>query len=116
MSAKDTPPIPATSYADRLKTNVRYDQRLKRNVLEITIEKTDKAKKIDLKLETVSKLLISIGLNACDEMEEYQINYRKVCTISMWVKKDITLDRFCQKEGIVIEKGIVTGTIRPAGR
>ena len=28
------------SYSDRLKTNVRYDQRLKRNVLEITLEKT----------------------------------------------------------------------------
>ena len=28
------------SYSDRLKTNVRYDQHLKRNVLEITLEKT----------------------------------------------------------------------------
>ena len=27
------------SYADRLKTNVRFDQRLKRNVLEISLEK-----------------------------------------------------------------------------
>ena len=30
------------SYADRLKTNVNYDQRLKRNVLEIQLEKTEK--------------------------------------------------------------------------
>ena len=30
------------TYASRLKTNVNYDQRLKRNVLEITLEKTDK--------------------------------------------------------------------------
>ena len=28
-------------YSDRLKTHVRYDQRLKRNVLEITLEKTN---------------------------------------------------------------------------
>ena len=27
------------SYADRLKTNIKYDQRLKRNILEIVIEK-----------------------------------------------------------------------------
>ena len=30
------------SYAERLKTNVRYDQRLQRNVLEISLEKTNK--------------------------------------------------------------------------
>ena len=30
------------SYAERLRTNVNYDQRLKRNVLEIVLEKTGK--------------------------------------------------------------------------
>ena len=113
MSTKDTPPIPpggnkggatAMSYADRLKTNVKFDQRLKRNVLEITIEKTDKEKRIELKPETVSRLLISIGLNARDEMEGYQITYGRVCTISVLVKKDIMLNRFCQKAGIVVDK------------
>ena len=49
-------------------------------------------------------------------MEGYQITYGRVCTISMWVMKDIALDRFCQKEDIVVDKRIVTGTIRPAGR
>ena len=95
---------------------MKFDQRLKRNVLEITIEKTDKEKRIELKPETVSRLLISIGLNAGDEMEGYQITYGRVCTISVWVKKDITLGRFCQKEGIVIDKemGLMTGTICPA--
>ena len=144
MSAKDNPPNPpggnmggttattttttpsptpattptAMSYADRLKTNVKFDQRLKRNVLEITIERTDREKRIDMKPETVSRLLISIGLNVRDEMEGYQVTYGRICTISVWVKKGITLDRFCQKEGILVDKemGLRTGTIRPAGR
>ena len=104
------------SYADRLKTNMRYDQRLKRDVLKITIEKSDKEKMINLTPEIVARLLISIGLNAADKMEGYRITYRRVCTISVRVKKDIALVRFCQKEGIVVDKGIVTGTICPAGR
>ena len=29
------------SYADRLRTNVKFDQRLKRNILEIFIEKEE---------------------------------------------------------------------------
>ena len=47
---RDTTPASTTtmSYADRLKTNVRYDHRLKRNVLEITIEKSDKDVRIEL--------------------------------------------------------------------
>ena len=51
-------------------------------------------------------------------MEGYQVTYGRVCTISVWIKKDIMLNRFCQKEGIVVDKemGLRTGTIRPAGR
>ena len=29
------------SYSERVKTNIKYDQRLKRNILEITLEKID---------------------------------------------------------------------------
>ena len=71
-----------------------------------------------MKPEILSRLLISIGLKTRDEREGYQVTYGRVYTISVWVKKDITLDRFCQKEGIVVDKemGLMTGTIRPAGR
>ena len=34
-------PLDKMTYSERLKTNVRFDQRLKRNVLEITLEKAD---------------------------------------------------------------------------
>ena len=46
---RDTTPASTTtmSYANRLKTNVRHDHRLKRNVLEITIEKSDKDVRVE---------------------------------------------------------------------
>ena len=39
-----------SSYVDRSKTNVSFDQRLKRNVLEITLEKTEKDSNMDVSL------------------------------------------------------------------
>jgi hypothetical protein len=115
---RDTAPtnIIPTSYADRLKTNVRYDHRLKRNVLEITIEKSDKDARIDLEPGMVARILNSIGLDIGNQVEGYQIFYGRVCLISVWVVQGVLLDRFCQKENIIVTKGVVTGSIRPAGR
>ncbi len=45
------------SYADRLKTNVKYDHRLKRNVLEITIEKDSKDMRVDMNDELTARIL-----------------------------------------------------------
>ena len=115
---RDTTPAPTTttSYADRLKTNVRYDHRLKRNVLEITIEKSDKEARIDLEPEMVKRIMNSIGLDIGNQVEGYQIIYGRVCLISVWVVKGVSLDKFCQRENIIVTKGVVTRTIRPAGR
>ena len=110
-----TPATTTMSYADRLKTNVRHDQRLKRNVLEITIEK-EKEVRIELDPATVARIMHSIGLDIGNQVEGYQIIYGKVCIISVWVVKGVSLDRFCQRENIIVSKGVVTGTIRPAGR
>ena len=51
------------SYADRLRTNVKFDQRLKRNVLEITLEKTFKEADLLIGPESVDRLLKSIGMD-----------------------------------------------------
>ena len=54
------------SYSDRLKTNVRYDQRLKRNVLEITLEKTNNDAVIDeVDAEDVARVLKTLGIDYC---------------------------------------------------
>ena len=51
------------SYADRLKTNIRYDQRLKRNILDIEIEKLDTENKMVLEQTYLARLLTSLGMN-----------------------------------------------------
>ena len=38
----------STSYADRAKMNIRFDQKLKRNVLEIEVEKDNEEEEIIL--------------------------------------------------------------------
>jgi hypothetical protein len=63
--------INPTSYANRLKTNVRYDHRLKRNVLEITVEKSDKDARIDLEPGMVARILNSISIDIGNQVEGY---------------------------------------------
>ena len=53
----------AISYADRLKTNVNYNQRLKRNVLEIMLEKTEKDADIFVDQNCVARVCKSIGIH-----------------------------------------------------
>ena len=53
------------SYSDRLKTNVRYNQRLKRNVLEITLEKSNPTTNIRQEINdaNLDKLFKTLGMN-----------------------------------------------------
>ena len=105
------------SYAERLKTNIRFDQRLKRNVLEITLEKTLKDAEMVLDQQCVARVLKSIGLDVNSQVEGYQVLYNGGRnTISVWVIKGLNLDRFCREENINVTRGLVTGMIRPAGR
>ena len=69
------------SYADRLKTNVRHNHRLQRNVLEIMIEKSDKDVTIELEPATVARIINSIGQDIDNQVEGYQIIYWMVCII-----------------------------------
>ena len=106
-----------SSYADRLKTNVNYDQRLKRNVLEIMLEKTERDAEIVLDQNCVARVCSSIGMDLVTEVEGYQVQHNgRTSTISVWVTKGVNLDRFCRVEGINVSKGVMTSMIRPAGR
>ena len=55
------------SYADKLKTNVRWDQRLKRNILEICLEKS-KDVFTDLDQTCVAKLFRSLGIDITNQI------------------------------------------------
>ena len=107
----------AVSYADRLKTNIRYDQRLKRNVLDIEIEKLDRDNEIILDQACVARLMTSIGINIKTQYQGYQVMYgRGGATISVWCVPGIDLERFCRTETIQVTRGVWTKNIRPAGR
>ena len=105
------------SYAERLKTNVRYDQRLQRNILEISLEKINKEAEIMLNQECIARLFKSVGIDIVNEVEGYQMMLNGGShSISVWAKEGVNLERFCKNENINVAKGVITGVIRPAGR
>ena len=105
------------SYADRAKMNVRYDQRLKRNVLDIEIEKNDVKDEMFLNQDVVAKLLQNIGMKIDTHVEGYQVTYGgKSGKISVLCKDGIDLERFCRQECFEVCKGVMTKNIRPSGR
>ena len=80
MSEKAFPPdgggVRASTYAQRLKTNVKYDQRLKRNVLEIVLEKTEKEADLAITPENVVKVFKTIGIDIEKHVEGYQVHFK----------------------------------------
>ena len=106
-----------TSYSDRLKTNVRFDQRLKRNILEITLEKSDPTVDIDVGQEDIARVFKTLGIDISSQTQGYQVQYKgKTSVISAWMGAGISLDRFCKDVSIKVSDGVMTGMIRPAGK
>ena len=106
----------AQSYADRARMNVKFDQRLKRNVLEIEIEKDNYDEEMFLDQETVARLLNRINMDI-KQVEGYQIVYRgKTGKVSIWCKEGLDLNQFCRREILEVCKGVNTKSIHPAGR
>ena len=104
------------SYADRAKMNIRYNQKLNRNVLEVEVEKETEEDEMILSEETIVKLLSKLHLNI-SHVEGYQVSYgRKKSKIEVLCKAGIDLEQFCLSESLHVEKGVRTNFIRPAGR
>ena len=106
------------SYSDRLKTNVRYDQRLKRNVLEITLEKTGKdAENEDVEEEDIARVFKTLGIDIDSQVQGSQLHYKgKSSIISVWMASGVNLDKFCKDVNIKVTRNVMTGMIRPAGK
>ena len=51
------------SYSDRLKTNVNYNERLKRNLLEIHLERTDLEADLNLYSESIARVFQTLGID-----------------------------------------------------
>ena len=105
------------SYSDRLKTNVRYDQRLKRNVLEITLEKVNAEADVEVTHEAIAKVFKTLGIDIDSHVEGSQVHYKGMTSvISVWMKAGVNLERFCKDINIKVSNGVMTGMIRPAGK
>ena len=108
---------PMTSYADKAKMNVRFDQRLKRNVLDIEVEKNDARDEMFLDQSVIAKLLRNIGMNIEAEVDGYQVAYGgKTGKIAVLCKTGVDIEKYCRKECFEVCKGVTTKNIRPSGR
>ena len=106
-----------SSYADRAKMNVRFDQRLRRNVLDIEVEKKDVADEMFLNQDVVAKLLKNIGMNIESEVEGYQVTYGgRSGKIAVLCKTGVNIEKYCRQECYEVCKGVMTKNIRPSGR
>ena len=89
-----------------------WDNRLKRNVLEISLEKESDAFE-ELGCEAIARLFRTLGVNIERDVEGY---LKKNKSIHLWLINGIDLDRFCKNESIRVSKTTKTGFIRPAGK
>ena len=105
------------SYSDRLKSNIRFDQRLKRNVLEITLERTHRDAEINIDQADVARVCQTLGIDIKAQVEGYQFqNKGRASAISLWMGTGVNLERFCKDVNIKVKEGVNTGMIRPAGK
>ena len=77
-----------------LKTNIRFDQILKRNVLEVHIEKSDKFSQVDLGGDTIVRVLKSICMNLENELEGSFVVYGNTPVIIALFKEGVNLENF----------------------
>ena len=112
MTRPPDPGASTASYASRVKTNIKWDSRLKRNVLEIILD-NEKSEYEEIHEDLIEKLFRTIGIETKSQLEGF---YRKNNTIYAWLVKGIDLDRFCRSESIRINKNLRTKFIRPSGK
>ena len=106
-----------TSYAERLRTNINFSHRLQRNVLEITLEKTENTNEVDIDQNCITRIMKSLGMDLNSQVEGYQVQFNgRSHVVSVWSAKDVNLEKYCRAEGINVCKEVRTGNIQPAGR
>ena len=102
---------PSISYSDKIKMNLRKCERLKRKLLEITLEHESEGS-VKIEEKDVAKLVSRLGIDLQSQMEGYQIcpgNSRKIL---LWLKDSCDLSRYCKDESFKINDSVRTGIIR----
>ena len=105
------------SYSDRVKSNVKFDKRLKRNILGISIEKADIEIAIDIDHEDVARICQTLGIQISSEVEGYNIHYYgRKAILYVWMVAGINLEKYCKDKSIRVRDGLGIGMIRPSGK
>ena len=86
------------SYAERLKSHVSFSQRLNRNILEISLEKSNRQSlSQDLSSESIANVFKSLGIDIVTQLEGYQIQNKGFnSAISVWFKEGVNIEKFCK--------------------
>ena len=94
------------SYAERLRTNINFSQRLQRNVLEVTLEKTENTAEIDIDQSCITRIMKSLGMDLNSQVEGCQVQFNgRSHVVSIWAAKGINLEKYRKAEGINVCKG-----------
>ena len=108
QTAAPAPP----SYSDKLKVNVNRCERLKRNVLEISLD-VEQGLKMKVEESDVAKTLAKIGIDIGSDMEGCQICPGFSRKIFVWLKPSCNIQRFCKDECYKVSEGVKTSLIKP---
>ena len=105
------PPPEETLYSEKLKVNIVRSERLKRKVLEITLEHESE---VIVKIEEndVAKLISRLGIDLKSQMVGYQICPSNSRKILLWLKDSCDLSRYCRDDSFEINDSVRAGTIR----
>ena len=98
-----------------MKTHVRFDQVLKRNVLDISLDKEDPANS-NIDPGDVHRLLSKLGIEIQSQVQGYQVHPGHRFHMEVWFSSGVNIDKFCKDDIIQVNKNIKTSYIRPAGR
>ena len=101
------------SYSDKMKLNLKSSERLKRKVLEITVESQGNFK---IDEEDVAKLMTRLGIDQRSHMEGFQICPGNSKKILFWLKDHCDISKFCKEESFRINENVRTGMIRQVDR
>ena len=103
------------SYANSVKST-KFEQ-LKRNILEIVLEKKIVQKNVSLTGEDVSKICEIVGLKVDCDTEGYQAHYgRKSITLAVWAKAGVSLERLVSEQPREFNSDLTISQVRPANR
>ena len=97
------------SYSDKIKMNLRSSNRLKRKVLEMSIEGEGNIK---VEENYVAKLTSRLGIDPKSHMEGFQICPGNSKKILLWFKDSCDITKFCKDESFKINDSVRTGVIR----